>query len=92
MTQEKAKKTGYVEDLWGRRRRLPDILLPKYSIKMLKEDISSDFNPLLGAKGVYTKQKPALIAKYEEAVTKCKSRKAFEELKDKAIKEGIVSV
>ena len=88
-TVKDAKVNGYVEDLWGRRRRLPDILLPKYSIKMLKEDISSDFNPLLGSKGVFTKQKPALISKYEEAVTKCKSRKAFEELKEKAIKEGV---
>ena len=32
-SQSSCKKTGYVEDLWGRRRRLPDIQLPKYTVK-----------------------------------------------------------
>lgn len=32
-TQAFCKEFGYVEDVWGRRRRLPDIKLPKYTIK-----------------------------------------------------------
>jgi hypothetical protein len=34
-TQSDAKQTDYVEDLWGRRRRLNDLLLPKYKITQL---------------------------------------------------------
>ena len=30
--QQKCRETGYVEDLWGRRRRLPDIQKPKFEV------------------------------------------------------------
>jgi len=41
---EFARKYGYVETLWGRRRRLPDMQLPKYEITA-KEGFVRDFNP-----------------------------------------------
>jgi DNA polymerase I-like protein with 3'-5' exonuclease and polymerase domains len=45
-----ARKHGYVEDLWGRRRRLPDISLPRFEVTMKKEETENTvFNPLLGA-------------------------------------------
>lgn len=46
-TIEKARKNGYVEDWYGRRRRLPDLLLPDFSIKLMGESMST-FNPILG--------------------------------------------
>lgn len=68
-TESNAKKNGYVEDLWGRRRRLPDILLPKYSIISEK----TTFNPLIGSSGVNNNESE--IEKYSNQLKNCKSRK-----------------
>ena len=35
-TQADAHRNGYVEDFWGRRRIISDILLPKYEVKLSK--------------------------------------------------------
>lgn len=45
-SQEMARKTGYVEDRWGRKRRLPDMQLPKLDVVV--EDITKlpQYNPL----------------------------------------------
>lgn len=48
-TKTFAHKNGYVTDVWGRRRRLPDIKRPKYEVKANKETI--EFNPLLHTSG-----------------------------------------
>ena len=92
-TQEFAKKYGYVEDLWGRRRRLPDIQLPLYevSLKNSKGNVTdSNFNPLLGSKGIIQKEKSPLITKYEQAVYKCRNRNDVKKLTDKDLLEGVV--
>lgn len=44
------KKNGYVEDFYGRRRRLPDINLPSYEFKDLQETETSQFNPFINCK------------------------------------------
>lgn len=44
-TKAFAKKNGYVEDWFGRRRRLPELLLPPYEIKDMKAQ--GKFNPFL---------------------------------------------
>ena len=49
-TQKFAHKYGYVEDVWGRRRRLPDIKRDKYEIAPLNDKL--DFNPLLFTSGI----------------------------------------
>ena len=41
-----AHRRLYVEDLWGRRRNLPDIALPKYRV-IAAEGTATAFNPLL---------------------------------------------
>lgn len=48
-TLNNAKKVGYVEDLWGRRRHLPQLLLPKFEVNstLLRDDDSCEFNPFL---------------------------------------------
>lgn len=91
-TQEFAKKNGYVEDLWGRRRRLPDIQLPLYEIRFKDKNMnnSSDFNPLIGSLGIIQKQKSPLIVKYEQAVEKCKNRQDVAKLTQQAANEGII--
>lgn len=46
--KESLKKTGYVTGIMGRRRRLPDIFLPSYSVSLRNVDKNSiNFNPFL---------------------------------------------
>lgn len=89
-TQTNAKKYGYVEDSWGRRRRLPDIQLPKYTIKLKTEQKPSIFNPLLYCKGILTNKKPAIINKYERILESCKSKRDYESIKEQAEKENVI--
>lgn len=42
------KEHGYVEGLLGRRRRLPDLFLPKYEIYLKDNDDAKNFNPFIG--------------------------------------------
>lgn len=87
-TKEDAKVTGYVEDVWGRRRRLPDIQKEKFEIK-IKNGSSSDFNPLLGSKGLYSNSNRAILDKYKKLCEECKSKKDVDEVKKNALKEGV---
>lgn len=80
-----AKKYGYVTDLWGRRRRLPDIQLPKYEIRDKKAN--SLFNPLLICKDREIKSN--LVDKYKKKLSEVKYRKDIEKIKQKALKDGI---
>ena len=86
-TEENASKLGYVEDFWGRRRRLPDILLPKVEVKSSK--FNDSFNPLLGSKNIVSNIDIELINKYKNKADNCKSFKDFNMLKSQAEKEGI---
>lgn len=89
-TTVNAHKTGYVEELWGRRRRLPDLLLDKYEVKLKNNDSVSEFNPLLNCKQIIKPQSSMLVDKYKEALSKCKSRREYEALKLTADKEGVL--
>ena len=84
-SQTLAKQLGYVEDLWGRRRRLPDIQRPPYEI--ITNETS--FNPLLGSKGVVSNPKNALRTKYEEKLSKCRNYRDKEAIKIEAAREGV---
>lgn len=85
-----AHKTGYVEELWGRRRRLPDLLLKKYEVKAKNDSLSIDFNPILNCNQVIKPETSVLIDKYENEVKKCKSRRDYKALKAKAEKDNII--
>ena len=87
-SMENAHKYGYVEDIAGRRRRLPDILLPKYTIKDLNA-AKLDFNPILHAEGKFSKKENPSIQKYKTALDKVRGRKEYEKLKEQALKENI---
>ncbi len=84
------KEKGYVEDFWGRRRRLPDIMLPKYSIRDKKEsDHQVNENPLFGSKGIVKKENNPLVGKYKEEIYNSKGWKQTRDIKDRAAKDGI---
>lgn len=82
-----ARKNGYVEDPWGRRRRLPDIQRPKFEI--ILEQSSTQFNPLLFSKNVYDNNATAKIEAYRKKAEKCRNKNDIEALKREAAKNGI---
>lgn len=87
-TEEDAQINGYVEDLWGRRRRLPDLQLPQFSIEM--KSSYSDFNPLLHTQGLYNNTTNKLKESYLDRLTKCRNRYDVDKIKQEALNEGIV--
>lgn len=89
-TEKDAKVIGYVEDLWGRRRRLPDILLPKYTVKSTK--ISTDFNPILYTLGKVNNSSAALVESYKKKLSKVKSRNDYQKIQQEAERDGIYIV
>lgn len=93
-TQEDAKKLGYVEDFMGRRRRLPDLLKPKYTITVQGEDasVSPNFNPLLGCKGIIKNQHPSKSQKWQSKLEKVRGRNEYQKLKAEAETEGVTII
>ena len=81
--EEEASQVGYVKDFWGRRRRLPDILLPEYSFKSSTKD---SFNPLIGSSGKMIDE--SLIERYKKRLEGI-SFKEYENVKKEAKENGI---
>ena len=87
-TQENCHRNGYVEDLWGRRRRLPDIQLPNYTIKIKEAGNSQDFNPLLGTSGEGPETRK-LLERFSEKASQVHTRRDYEFLKKEADSNGV---
>lgn len=86
-----AKKYGYVEDTWGRRRRLPDIQLKPYEVHYEDESkADSDFNPLLGSLGLVKNPGNSLLEDYYNKAMKTKNKKELDTLIAAALKDGII--
>lgn len=91
-TQQFARDHGYVEGLLGRRRRLPDINLPKYSVEYTEDAkvADSEFNPFLNCEN---KKDETLLNKYKDILSKIKpsrnAKKEVEEIKRRALFEGV---
>lgn len=85
-TQESAHKLGYVEDLWGRRRRLPDIQLAKYEITSATN--SDSFNPLLGARGKFSNIDINVINDYLQQLENCRGLSDVNKVKQQAQQSG----
>lgn len=81
--ENKASQRGYVEDFWGRRRRLPDMLLPEYSFKMSSKN---SFNPLIGSSG--KKIDEEVLNRYKSKLKNI-SYKDYDKLKKEAKAEGL---
>ena len=88
-THKFVHENGYVEDVWGRRRRLPDIFLPKYEIK-LSDECSVKFNPLLNSKGIYNNDNIKFINNIRDELNNCKYKKDVDAVIKKAKSMGLV--
>ena len=91
-TIEDARVNGYVEDMWGRRRRLPDIQRPLVEVKYSDPNrvvTEGNFNPLIGSTGKYTTNTKSDIEIYRERALAAKGRKEIEKIKAEAATKGI---
>ncbi len=86
---EFVRANGYVEDYSGRRRRLNDILLPKFTLKLIGKALSSDFNPLLHCKGIVTKNSDPRIIKFTKDLENVKSKKELDAIIAEAKRCGV---
>ena len=86
-TNEFAEKYGYVETLWGRRRRLPDILLKPYEITC--ETNTTNFNPLFEDISSVSIENEQMINKYFNLLQNCKSFRDKQQIKEQALQEGV---
>lgn len=80
-THEKVRKLGYVDDWYGRRRRLPNINLPEFEIQY--KNSHGDFNPILHTNGAYTRDN----AQFAEYLNLCKNAKRRSDV-DRIIKDA----
>ena len=87
-----AHKLGYVEDVAGRRRRLPDIQLPKYEIKFTdpKRAASGSFNPFIGCKDRVDTSSNNILNKYKRELKNAKYQKQYEKIQADALKNGVI--
>ena len=87
-TQAEAKKTGYVEDWFGRRRHLPDLLKPKYEVTDKNAtNLLSNFNPFLYCSD--RNDTSNKVEKYKKELEKVRSQKQYAEIKARAASEGV---
>ena len=82
------KSNEYVEDLWGRRRRLPDINLPKYEFKRINAK-SVEFTPLLHGEMLNTEVDEDTKNKYINLFKKAYSDDDRTKIEQQAYQEGI---
>lgn len=83
-----AKDLGYVTTVSGRRRRLPNIQLPKYTIKDLNPQTSND-NILFEDLNIENNTDSSLVTYYKEKMDKANSRKQINSIIEQAKQEGI---
>lgn len=79
-SEKMAREKGYVTTAWGRRRRLPDMQLPEYTISYTKERI---------ARTGIEEVSPADLQYYGNALANIRSRKERDALLDGARAQGI---
>jgi len=87
-----ARKNGYVEDFWGRRRRLPDISLPRFEVNFRNgSEDNSSFNPLIGAEQSTNAHEHSLIIAYKNRLQEAgRDREKIDKAILDASKHGIV--
>lgn len=88
-TQSFCHEKGYVEDLWGRRRRLPNIQLPPYVLLDTSEKESDQFNPLLESPRHPNAERQSLLKHYAELVKNIRGAADFAEIKEQASRSHI---
>lgn len=89
-THKKVRNVGYVEDWYGRRRRLPDILLPKFELtSTIQEDSIKNFNPFIGCKDRVDEGIEYKIKEYTQKLEKARWGKPLNDVIEKARQDGI---
>lgn len=86
-----ARTNGYVEDMWGRRRRLPDIRMEKYEIRMPGHS-SLPFNPILGTLSLVTRDTDPKIIQYRKRLDSCSNFREAEKVVQEAAREGVTII
>lgn len=86
-SQEMLKRTGYVTDMFGRRRHIPDAQLPEYEFKC--DNVSYDFNPLLNTPEHIDNKTEELISRYKEKLSRAKWKKDKDLIISQAKKDGL---
>ena len=84
------KEKGYVVDMWGRRRHIPDAQLPDFTIK--SNSTAEEFNPLIGSANRENSVIASRIAYYRNAVKSARSRDDVKAIVNKAKKEHITII
>ena len=87
-TETDARVFGYVEDLFGRRRRLPDITLPYYNVSFNNTE-KEVFNPLFGVEKEYTTEEMKTLNSYKNKLNNKIAYKEFKTLQADASKHNI---
>lgn len=90
-THKKVRKLGYVEDWYGRRRRLPNINLPEYIITSDEDDDFSldNFNPLLECSNRVNESIEKKIKMYESKLKNVKWSSQVRQIMEEAKKDKI---
>ena len=85
-SQHMLVEKGYVTDMWGRRRHLPDAQLPDFTVTSDKSSIQ--FNPLIGAAPHEDRALEMKIRQYEDKLSKAKWKKDVDFIIAQAKKDG----
>lgn len=78
---------GYMDNAVGRRRRLPDAQLPKYTVTMSEKSKSSSFNPFLECSNY--RENKELINKYEKLLENAPNWREYNKIKEEATQQGL---
>lgn len=93
ISEANARKYGYVETIWGRKRRLPNMQLPYYEFEYREDAIPDDFDPLADDNSTFSTQVPDDICDlYTNKLLNAKSWKKKQSIKDELAKKGIVII
>ncbi len=90
-TQANATNYGFVETAWGRKRRLPDMMLDKYELIPVQTDSSSNFNPLFDDEDDEFDENyvpDEIYSKYYALMDKAWGKTKKEAIKKQALQEG----
>lgn len=89
-SKQMARDLGYVETLWGRKRRLPDMQLPRYEFDFSARAMNN-FDPLdFDNNDTSEYYDYDLADKYTRLMDKAYGRQAKEQVKAKAREDGII--
>ena len=88
-TNSFAKKNGFVEDFWGRKRRLPDIKLPMYKLIVPDEVPNNGFNPILNITHPASIEASPLRKKYEKLLKSVNGFKDLNKVKSMAKMDAV---